>query len=130
MNIQDPIADMLTRIRNATSAGLRTVAMPSSKMKVAMASVLKEEGFIADFSVTEGNKADLTLSLKYQYRDSVIEGLTRISKPSCRVYCGAADIPRVRNGMGIVILSTPNGIISDKTARQLNVGGEVLCYVW
>lgn len=130
MNIQDPIADMLTRIRNACSAGLREVAMPSSKMKAAIASVLKEEGFIAGFTVSEEGHPTLSLTLKYHYREPVIEGLTRISKPSCRVYCGAADIPRVRNGLGIVILSTPAGIISDKTARATKVGGEVLCYIW
>ncbi len=130
MSMQDPIADMLTRIRNAVKAELPEVSMPASKMKTAIAKVLKEEGFIADFSATDCVKSELTLKLKYQFRQSVIEGLTRVSKPSCRVYCGSADLPRVRNGLGIVILSTPNGIISDKQARREHVGGEVLCYVW
>lgn len=130
MNIQDPIADMLTRIRNAGTAGLREVNMPSSKMKVAIAAVLKEEGFVSEFSATEGTKATLNVVLKYQYREPVIEGLKRVSKPSCRIYCGSEDIPRVRNGLGIVILSTNQGIISDRKARELNIGGEVLCYVW
>lgn len=130
MSMQDPIADMLTRIRNAVNAGLPEVSMPASKMKNAIASVLKEEGFIESFTATDAVKSELTLKLKYQSRESVIEGLARVSKPSCRVYSGCEDLPRVRNGLGIVILSTPNGIISDKTARRLKVGGEVLCYVW
>ena len=130
MNIQDPIADMLTRIRNACSAGLREVEMPASKMKNAIAAVLKEEGFVADVSVSEDAHPTLSLKLKYHYREAVIEGLTRVSKPSCRVYCGHEESPRVRNGLGIVVLSTPSGVISDRKARELNVGGEVLCYVW
>lgn len=130
MNIQDPIADMLTRIRNACSAGLREVEMPASKMKNAIAAVLKEEGFVADVSVSEDTHPTLSVKLKYHYREPVIEGLTRVSKPSCRVYCGHGEIPRVRNGLGIVVLSTPSGVISDRKARELKVGGEVLCYVW
>lgn len=130
MNIQDPIADMLTRIRNANSAGLKQVLIPASKMKAAIAEVLKTEGFVTDYTVGEGNQADIVITLKFFNREPVIEGLTRVSKSSCRIYCGSTEIPRVRNGLGIVILSTPNGVISDRVARASNVGGEVLCYVW
>ena len=132
MSMQDPIADMLTRLRNAGNAGLAGLEMPASKMKVAIANVLKAEGYIADYKVTGEKPAELTLviDLKYYNGKSVIEGIKRISKPSCRTYCGCSEIPRVRGGLGIVILSTPNGVISGKQAVAEKVGGEVLCYVW
>ena len=131
MSMQDPIADMLTRIRNAGSAGLKKIVMPSSKEKVAIAAVLKEEGYIGDFAVSEeGAKSTLGIEIKYYGGKPVIAGLERVSKPSCRVHCGCAEIPRVRNGLGIVVLSTPKGIISGRKAKAENVGGEIICYVW
>ncbi len=131
MSMQDPISDMLTRVRNAGTAGLDKVAMPSSKMKEAISAVLKTEGYITDSKVTlDGIKKILTVKLKYHKKMHVIEGLKRISKSSCRSYCGCEDIPRVRNGFATVVLSTPKGVISDRTARKENVGGEILFYVW
>ena len=131
MSMQDPIADMLTRVRNAGSAGLPKVAIPGSREKAAIAAVLKQEGYIKDFSVEEdGVKKTLQVELKYCNGKPVIEGLERVSKPSRRVYCGASSIPRVRNGLGTVILSTPNGILGGAQAAKENVGGEVLSYVW
>ena len=132
MNIQDPISDMLTQIRNACMAALVEIKMPSSKMKAQVAAVMKEEGYIKDFSVEDAGNAKKTLviKLKYHKREPVIEGIKRISKPSCRIYCGCQDIPKIRNGFGAVILSTPNGIISGRAASKLNVGGEILCYMW
>ena len=131
MSMQDPIADMLTRIRNAGSAGLKKIVMPSSKEKAAIAAVLKEEGYIGDFAVSaEGAKSTLGIEIKYYGGKPVIAGLERVSKPSCRVHCGCAEIPRVRNGLGIVVLSTPKGIISGRKAKAENVGGEIICYVW
>ena len=131
MSMQDPIADMLTRIRNAGSAGLKKIVMPSSNEKAAIAAVLKEEGYIGDFAVSaEGAKSTLGIEIKYYGGKPVIAGLERVSKPSCRVHCGCAEIPRVRNGLGIVVLSTPKGIISGRKAKAENVGGEIICYVW
>ena len=131
MSMQDPIADMLTRIRNAGAAGLKKVAMPASNEKAAIAAVLKEEGYIGDFAVSgEGAKRTLGIEIKYYGGKPVIAGLERVSKPSCRVHCGCAEIPRVRNGLGIVVLSTPKGIISGRKAKAENVGGEIICYVW
>ncbi len=131
MSLQDPISDMLTRIRNAGTAALDEAVMPGSKMKAAIAEVLKGEGYISDYSVAkDGAKETLTIKLKYYKNKPVIEGIKRVSKPSCRVYCGSSDIPKVRNGLGTVILSTPQGIISNRTAVESNVGGEVLCFVW
>ena len=131
MSLQDPISDMLTRIRNAGTAVLDEAAMPGSKMKTAIADVLKGEGYIRDYSVEkDGPKETLTIKLKYYKEKAVIEGLKRVSKPSCRVYCGSSDIPKVRNGLGTVILSTPQGVISNRTAAESNVGGEILCFVW
>ncbi len=131
MSMQDPIADMLTRIRNAAMAGLKQTAMPSSKEKAAIAGVLKSEGYIKEFTVVEdGVKRQLVIDLKYVNGKAVIEGLERVSKPSCRVHCGSREIPRVRNGLGTVILTTPNGVMSGREAAKQNVGGEVLCYVW
>ena len=131
MSMQDPIADMLTRIRNAGSAGLKKIVMPSSNEKAAIAAVLKEEGYIGNFAVSEeGAKRTLGIEIKYYGGKPVIAGLERVSKPSCRVHCGCAEIPRVRNGLGIVVLSTPKGIISGRKAKAENVGGEIICYVW
>lgn len=131
MSLQDPISDMLTRIRNAGTATLDEAVMPGSKMKTAIANVLKGEGYIRDYSVEkDGAKETLTIKLKYYKESPVIEGLKRVSKPSCRVYCGSSDIPKVRNGLGTVILSTPQGVISNRTAAESNVGGEILCFVW
>ena len=131
MSMQDPIADMLTRIRNAGSAGLKKIVMPCSNVKAAIAAVLKEEGYIGDFAVSgEGAMRTLGIEIKYYGGKPVIAGLERVSKPSCRVHCGCAEIPRVRNGLGIVVLSTPKGIISGRKAKAENVGGEIICYVW
>ena len=131
MSMQDPIADMLTRVRNAGMAGLPTVAMPLSREKKAIAQVLKEEGYIADVIVEgEGVKSQVVITLKYVDGKPVIGGMERVSKPSCRVYCGSAEIPRVRNGLGTVVLSTHKGIMSGRRAAKERLGGEVLCYVW
>ena len=131
MSMQDPIADMLTRIRNAGAAGLKKIVMPASNEKAAIAAVLKEEGYIGNFAVSgEGAKRTLGIEIKYYGGKPVIAGLERVSKPSCRVHCGCAEIPRVRNGLGIVVLSTPKGIISGRKAKAENVGGEIICYVW
>lgn len=132
MSVNDPIADMLTRIRNACMARHTTVAMPSSKMKVAIAEILKREGFIRDFQIEEGQPFDtIQITLKYTSdRRPVITGLKRVSKPGLRIYTGRADIPRVRGGLGLSILSTPKGVMAGHEAWQEHVGGEVLCYVW
>jgi len=131
MSLQDPIGDMLARIRNACMASLPDAAMPTSKLKTALAAVLKEEGYIRDFAERgEGASKDLVIHLKYHKRKPVIEGLKRISKPSCRIYCGHLDIPKVRNGMGTVVLSTPKGVMSGKNAVKASIGGEILCYIW
>ena len=131
MSMQDPIADMLTRIRNAASAGLDKVSMPLSKEKKAIAEVLKEEGYLSNVSVVgEGVKKEIVVELKYVGETAVIEGIERVSKSSCRVHCGGREIPRVRNGLGIVVLSTPKGIMSGRKAAKENVGGEILCRVW
>ena len=132
MSVNDPIADMLTRIRNACMVRHTTVAMPSSKMKVAIAEILKREGFIRDFQIEEGQPFDtIQITLKYTSdRRPVITGLKRVSKPGLRIYTGRADIPRVRNGLGLSILSTPKGVMAGHEAWQQHVGGEVLCYIW
>ncbi|MBQ9804851.1 MAG: 30S ribosomal protein S8 [Lentisphaeria bacterium] len=131
MSMQDPIADMLTRIRNAASAGLDKVSMPLSKEKKAIAEVLKEEGYLSNVSVVgEGVKKEIVVELKYVGETAVIEGIERVSKSSCRIHCGSREIPRVRNGLGIVVLSTPKGIMSGRKAAKENVGGEILCRVW
>jgi len=130
MSMTDPIADMLTRIRNAQGVEKSDVAMPSSKLKVAIAQVLKDEGYIENYSVSaEGAKAELRIELKYYAGRPVIERIERVSKPGLRVYKGRADIPRVMNGLGIAIVSTPKGVMTDRKARTVGVGGEVLCYV-
>ena len=126
----DPIADLLTRIRNANQALLPALALPHSRLKERIAHILKQEGYIADCSV-EGDKIKtLKLKLKYQGRKAVIEGLRRVSTPGLRHYVGARDVPRVLGGMGVAILSTPRGIMTGVEARKQNVGGEVLCYIW
>ncbi len=135
MTMSDPIADMLTRIRNAVMAGLPGVRMPSSKIKVAIATILKDEGFIEDYYVTrERPQPQLVMRLKYvgqrRERRPVLTGLKRVSKPGCRVYTRAADVPWVRSGIGIAILTTPKGVLTGQQARRLGVGGEVLCHVW
>jgi small subunit ribosomal protein S8 len=130
MSMTDPIADMLTRIRNAQTAEKTSVAMPSSRLKAAIAAVLKEEGYIDDFAVRENEgKPVLDISLKYYAGEPVIEKIERISRPGLRVYKGCSDIPRVMNGLGIAIVSTPKGVMTDRKARATGVGGEVLCIV-
>ena len=124
----DPIADMLTRIRNANQMHNKEVSMPVSKMKLEIAKILDAEGFITNYTVNENT---LTLTLKYgQNKERVITGLKRISKPGLRVYAGADEIPHVLNGLGIAIISTPKGVMTDKLARKNNVGGEVIAYIW
>ena len=125
MSVNDPIADMLTRIRNACMARHTVVQVPSSKMKLAIAQILKREGFIRDFAVKSGKPYDTTSD-----RRPVITGLKRVSKPGLRIYTGRNDIPRVRGGLGLSILSTPKGVMAGHEAWQEHVGGEVLCYVW
>lgn len=130
MSMSDPIADMLTRIRNAQMVEKVSVAMPSSKVKVAIAQVLKDEGYIDDFAVkAEGAKSELNIALKYYAGRPVIERLERVSKPGLRVYRGRNDIPHVMNGLGVAIVSTPKGVMTDRKARATGVGGEVICYV-
>ncbi|GAP05791.1 MAG TPA: 30S ribosomal protein S8 [Anaerolinea thermolimosa] len=137
MSVNDPIADMLTRIRNGLMAGHSLVAMPNSKIKVEIARILKEEGYIEGFEVVEGevpSQKILRLKLKYvgerRQRQPVITGLQRVSRPGRRVYTHKRDIPWVLSGMGIAILSTPKGVMTGQRARQLGVGGEILCKVW
>jgi small subunit ribosomal protein S8 len=126
----DPIADMLTRIRNAQMADKVAVTMPSSKIKVSIAKVLKDEGYIDDFAVRDnGGKPELDIALKYYAGRPVIERIERVSKPGLRVYKGTDDLPRVMNGLGVAIVSTPKGVMTDRKARASNVGGEVLCVV-
>jgi small subunit ribosomal protein S8 len=130
MSMSDPIADMLTRIRNAQMVEKVSVAMPSSKVKVAIAQVLKDEGYIDDFAVkTDGPKATLQIGLKYYAGRPVIERLERVSRPGLRVYRSRDDIPQVMNGLGVAIVSTPRGVMTDRKARATGVGGEVICYV-
>ena len=130
MSMSDPIADMLIRIRNAQMVGHTEVAMPASKLKVSIAQVLKDEGYIEDFALRdEGTKRQLRIGLKYYAGRPVIERLERVSKPGLRVYRGRDDIPRVMNGLGVAILSTSRGVMTDRKARADGVGGEVLCIV-
>ena len=132
MLVLDPIADMLTRIRNANSNKSETVLIPQSKTKLAIAEILKNEGFIVDFKAVESEGIKMIeVTLKYGPNgEKVIQGLKRISKPGLRIYSNAEQLPKVLNGLGIAIVSTSKGIITDKEARKLNVGGEVLAYVW
>ena len=130
MAMSDPIADMLTRIRNAQLAEKASVSMPSSKVKVAIAAVLKHEGYVDDFAVRQADgKPTLDIALKYYAGRPVIERIDRVSKPGLRIYKGAGDIPRVMNGLGVAIVSTPKGVMTDRKARASNTGGEVLCIV-
>ena len=127
----DPIADMLTRMRNALTVKHKTVSVPASKMKVAIAEVLKNEGYINDYTVTEGAKANIVIDLKYgPNNQKVINGLRRISKPGLRIYASYEDLPKVLNGLGIAIVSTSKGLMTDRQAREQKIGGEVLAYVW
>nr|WP_276932052.1 30S ribosomal protein S8 [Globicatella sulfidifaciens] len=132
MVMTDPIADFLTRIRNANRVGHKTVSAPSSNMKVAIAEILKNEGFIKGYEVIEdGKQNELTIQLKYgRNNEKVITGIKRISKPGLRVYAKNEDLPKVLNGLGIAIVSTSNGLVTDKQARKEGIGGEVLAYVW
>jgi small subunit ribosomal protein S8 len=128
----DPIADMLTRIRNAIMARQRQVLMPSSNMKVAIARILKQEGFVRHFDVSSQiPQPVLRIILKYDdKRDPVVHGLKRVSKPGRRIYSNSHEIPRVQSGMGVAIISTSRGVVTDRDARRLRVGGEVVCYIW
>ena len=132
MQISDVIADMLTRIRNANSAKHESVDVPASNMKKAIADILKEEGYIASYQIVEDGKQGLIrITLKYgRGKQRVIQGLRRVSKPGLRIYSNCEDMPKVMNGLGIAIVSTSKGVMTDKKARELNVGGEVLAFVW
>ena len=132
MLVLDPIADMLTRIRNANSNKHETVVIPQSKTKLAIAEILKEEGFIVDYTTVDSEQGKMIeVTLKYGPNgEKVIQGLKRISKPGLRIYSNAEQLPQVLNGLGIAIVSTSKGVVTDKQARKLNVGGEVLAYVW
>jgi len=132
MTMTDPIADMLTRIRNANTVGHETVDVPASKMKKSIAAILTDEGYIKGYDVIEDEKQGvIRITMKYgQGKERVISGIKKISKPGLKVYAKANEVPKVLNGLGIAIISTSNGVISDKEARKLGVGGEVVCYVW
>ncbi|MBX3664650.1 MAG: 30S ribosomal protein S8 [Burkholderiales bacterium] len=130
MSMNDPVSDMLTRIRNAQQAEKESVSMPSSKLKVAIAKVLKDEGYIEDFAVRgESSKPELEVSLKYYAGSPVIEKIERVSRPGLRIYKPSRDIPRVMNGLGVAIVSTSKGVMTDRKARGMGIGGEVLCIV-
>ncbi len=135
MTISDPISDMLARVRNGLIVGYEQVTMPSSKMRVAVANILKEEGFIEDYHVVDSHpQPDLVIDIKYvgrrKERHPVIREMKRVSKPGQRIYRGASDLPWVKSGMGIAIVTTSKGVMTAQQARRLGVGGEVLCYVW
>jgi small subunit ribosomal protein S8 len=130
MSMQDPLADMLTRIRNAQQVGKADVAMPSSKLKVNVARVLQDEGYITGFSVNEGAKPELTVALKYFEGKPVIAELDRVSRPGLRNYAGKDSLPSVRGGLGVAIVSTSKGVMTDRAARAAGIGGEVLCTVF
>lgn len=132
MTMTDPIADMLTRIRNANTVGHEEVEIPASKMKISIANILLREGYIKGFEVVEDNKQGIIkVEMKYGAgKERVINGIKKISKPGLKVYAKAADVPKVLGGLGVAIISTSKGVISDKEARALGVGGEVICYVW
>lgn len=130
MSMSDPISDMLTRIRNSLQRNKRDVKMPSSKLKVAIANILKQEGYILDYSVVEHDKkATLTIELKYFEGKAVIESIKRVSRPSLRRYNSADDLPKVLGGLGVAVISTAKGVMTDKSAREHGIGGEVLCFV-
>ena len=132
MVVTDTIADMLTRIRNANGMRYQEVSVPASNLKVSLAKILKDEGFIEDYKVVDDNvQGTIMLTLKYgQNKERVITGLKRISKPGLRVYAKAGEVPKVLNGLGIAVISTSHGVMTDKAARKENLGGEVLCYIW
>ena len=132
MVVTDTIADMLTRIRNANSMRYTEVSIPASNLKVSLAKILKDEGFIEDYKLVDDNvQGTIELTLKYgQNKERVITGLKRISKPGLRVYAKANEVPKVLNGLGIAVISTSRGVMTDKEARKENLGGEVLCYIW
>ncbi len=131
MQMSDVIADMLTRIRNANSAKHETVDVPASNLKKAIADILVAEGFVKGYEIVEdGKQGIIRITLKYKNKQRVIQGLKRVSKPGLRVYSNCEDMPKVMNGLGIAIVSTPKGIMTDKQARKANVGGEVLAFVW
>ncbi|RKF14410.1 30S ribosomal protein S8 [Alginatibacterium sediminis] len=129
MSMQDPIADMLTRIRNGQSASKVSVSMPSSKVKVAIAGLLKEEGYVTDFAVTGDVKKSLEVTLKYFEGKKVIEKIERVSRPGLRIYKGSKDLPKVMGGLGVAVISTSKGVMSDRAARKAGMGGEIVCYV-
>ena len=126
----DPISDMLTRIRNASRALQPTVAVPHSRIKESLANILKQEGYVANVTVEAGVPKTIKLKLKYQGKKSVIEGLRRISKPGLRHYVGATESPRVLGGLGVAVISTSEGVMTDVQARKKNLGGELLCHIW
>jgi small subunit ribosomal protein S8 len=128
--MNDPISDLLTRIRNANRALLPAVEVPHSRIKESIAGILKREGYIADFAVEGKMPRTIKLKLKYQGKKSIIEGLRRISTPGLRRYVGATEIPRVRGGLGVAVVSTSEGLLTDVQARRKNLGGELICYVW
>lgn len=129
MSMQDPIADMLTRIRNGQAANKVAVSMPSSKVKVAIAQVLKEEGYITDYAVAGDTKAELEVTLKYFQGNPVVELLQRVSRPGLRIYKKRDELPKVMAGMGVAIVSTSKGVMTDRAARKAGMGGEIICYV-
>ena len=128
--MSDPISDLLTRIRNAGAAQLPTVELPHSRIKESVAKILKSEGYVTDVAVEGETKKKLKLRLKFNGKKSVIEGLKRVSSPGLRRYVGATEIPRVRGGLGVAIVSTSEGLLTDQQARKKNLGGELLCYIW
>ena len=132
MNATDPIADMLTRIRNASSAGLKYTTVPASIMKIEITKILETEGLIRGFRLIKDNgQGKIKIAMKYsEVGQPVIRGITRVSKPGCRVYKGVEDLPKIRGGLGFAILTTPKGVLTSKTARKERVGGEVLAYIW
>ncbi len=131
MAVTDPIADFLTRIRNASKAKLLRVDIPASKLKIKIAEILKDENFIHDFSIIQDNKQNIIrIHLKYRNGISAISGLKRISKPGLRVYKSADKLPRVLNGLGLAVVSTSKGLLTDRQAKELSIGGEVICYIW
>lgn len=129
MSMQDPIADMLTRIRNGQAANKVSVKMPSAKLKVAIAKLLKEEGYIADYAVADEAKPELEITLKYFQGQPVVETIQRVSRPGLRIYKGKDELPKVMGGLGVAIVSTSKGLMTDRAARLAGMGGEVICYV-
>ena len=128
----DPISDFLTRLRNAQKAKKKTVDIPASNMKIKIAEIMKDQGFISDFSVndTDNKQGNINIKLKYNNSDGVILGLERVSRPGIRKYVSGSELPKVLNGLGVAIVSTSKGLLTDKEARKLGVGGEVICYIW